>query len=902
MSGRPESARLRRLLPRLLPVFVLVAGVTLFHARGLQPGYTFLPVDLARTLLPWGDGAPRVVQNWLISDPLYQFYPFLTQAVDSIKRGDWLLWNPDILLGHPAAADPLFQTFYPGVLPFALWLGPSRGYAIALYAHAVLAALLMYGFLRSLRASPPAAVAGGFTYALSGYMLTWFEFSFWVATLAWLPGILWAFVLAVRRARWRYVALGGGCLGLALLAGQFQFVGVFLLFFGAGALAYAFLMRRWWPIAALLATVLLGGLIGAVQALPLADFLPLTTRSVAAAGRGLPISQFVALLLPNFYGNPSRSDYWGAGNFNESTIYVGIVALFLALLALAHARRLAFGAAIAAVAVLCLVYFLAGGPGTGLLEFVPLLNQVPLSRFAFLLPLLVGWLAAVALDTRDLARERVLFTALAVVVVGGSMAALFWNPGIAANLHLLREDVLVAVLLLVAAVAALLAARLPRYRAAAQWTVAGLVFVNLFWFGRTYNPVGKVDDLFAATETVQFLQARPANTRTVALQRGPILFGPNVLGMLGVAEPSGYSSLVTGRYHALLAAADPQLDSRLAGRSSNHLLFSYPTPRLLDMLAVDYMAASEELFDPGPEAEFVHDACTAATAPITDAAPLAGDFTVWRTAINRVDLQFVLPEVAASAGSSGGTLVFRMWRGATGDDLFVETRLPVADILLTPQQVVYFGAETDAQGRTYRWQLSAEGADAAGLRLCAGVHGTPELSVYGTQFAEVYNEDGVPVYARFTAFPRAAVVFAAETIADDTAAANRILDPAFDLRNIVVSSTPLDLPAIPPQPAQQAEIVAASNQRVTVHANTVAPGVLVLADQFYAGWEAHVDGVPAPIVRVNAILRGVPLAPGDHEIVFTFCPRALWIGGALSIFGLLLAVVIFLGSLRRSSN
>lgn len=106
--------------------------------------------------------------------------------------------------------------------------------------HALLAALLMYGFLRALRISAAAAVAGAFTYALSGYLVTWFEFSFWLTTLAWLPGVLWAYVLAVRKGNWRYVALGGLCLGLALLAGQLQFVrDLCRLFPGRGAGVYA---------------------------------------------------------------------------------------------------------------------------------------------------------------------------------------------------------------------------------------------------------------------------------------------------------------------------------------------------------------------------------------------------------------------------------------------------------------------------------------------------------------------------------------------------------------------------------------------------------------------------------------------------------------------------------------
>ena len=203
-------------------------------------------------------------------------------------------------------------------------------------------------------------------------------------------------------------------------------------------------------------------------------------------------------------------------------------------------------------------------------------------------------------------------------------------------------------------------------------------------------------------------------------------------------------------------------------------------------------------------------------------------------------------------------------------------------------------------GQTFRWRLESEGADDAGLRLCADAAGAPSLSVYGTQFAEAGNEDGVRTYQRFTAFPRASVVYAAETIQDDASAITRILDPAFDLRNTAVSSEPL--PACRPQPpraAQAAEIVEDGNQRVVVRAQAEAPALLVLADQWYTGWEAKVDGAPAPIVRVNAVLRGVPLTPGQHEIVFEFRPPALLVGGVLSILGLALVAVLFISSLRR---
>lgn len=266
-------------------ILLLVLGVLLFHWRGIQPGQVFLPVDLANRLLPWRAGATAArLQNWLISDPLYQFYPFLIQTVASLRGGQLLLWNPALFSGHPALADPLFQTFYPFVTAFGLLLGPARGFSLSLVAHVLLAALLMFGFLCSLRLGLPAAVLGALTYALSGYLVTWFEYPFWLTTLAWLPGILWAWHAGVERSQWRFAGLAGLLLGLALLAGQYQFLLSFVLFWAAYAAACAIVQRRigrsaTFPLGSLLLALCVGALIGAVQVLPFADLLAASRRA-----------------------------------------------------------------------------------------------------------------------------------------------------------------------------------------------------------------------------------------------------------------------------------------------------------------------------------------------------------------------------------------------------------------------------------------------------------------------------------------------------------------------------------------------------------------------------------------------------------------------------------------------
>jgi hypothetical protein len=71
---------------------------------------------------------------------------------------------------------------------------------------------------------------------------------------------------------------------------------------------------------------------------------------------------------------------------------------------------------------------------------------------------------------------------------------------------------------------------------------------------------------------------------------------------------------------------------------------------------------------------------------------------------------------------------------------------------------------------------------------------------------------------------------------------------------------------------------------------TVAPcpGFFVLADPYYPGWEATVNGAPATILRYHNGLRAVRVAAGESALVFRFWPPTV-IGGAwLTGIGLLL--------------
>lgn len=76
-------------------------------------------------------------------------------------------------------------------------------------------------------------------------------------------------------------------------------------------------------------------------------------------------------------------------------------------------------------------------------------------------------------------------------------------------------------------------------------------------------------------------------------------------------------------------------------------------------------------------------------------------------------------------------------------------------------------------------------------------------------------------------------------------------------------------------------------------------GMLVLADAWYPGWKATVDGTPTPILPVDGIFRGVPLSLGAREVVFTYEPLSLRFGGIISIAAALIVGFNLLRGLWR---
>jgi hypothetical protein len=90
-----------------------------------------------------------------------------------------------------------------------------------------------------------------------------------------------------------------------------------------------------------------------------------------------------------------------------------------------------------------------------------------------------------------------------------------------------------------------------------------------------------------------------------------------------------------------------------------------------------------------------------------------------------------------------------------------------------------------------------------------------------------------------------------------------------------------------PAAVRPARIVRYSPHEVEIEAEAAGRGLLVLTDSFYPGWRATVDRRPAPLVRANALFRGVPLPDGSHRVRMWFDSLAVKLGLGISAFALL---------------
>jgi hypothetical protein len=161
------------------------------------------------------------------------------------------------------------------------------------------------------------------------------------------------------------------------------------------------------------------------------------------------------------------------------------------------------------------------------------------------------------------------------------------------------------------------------------------------------------------------------------------------------------------------------------------------------------------------------------------------------------------------------------------------------------------------------------------------------------------SSSGVNVLRNMNALPRSWIVHRIEPSSTLAALRARLNDASFDARNTALMlDKPPELQSCTAN--EQPHVFKRTANSVIIDAQLACRGMLVLADTWYPGWVAIVDGHTAPIYQVFSALRGVVLDRGEHRVEFHYRPRSAVIGAVMSAMGVIGACTLTLWMRRVS--
>ena len=886
-------------------------------------------------------------------DLLLFFFPTHLAYANALHEFRLPLWDPQLLNGFPLFAEGQIGAFYPthpllyGLLPIDV----ATNYDILIQLAWV--AVGTYLFARALKLEPPSAALAAFAFGAGGFFVPRLQHMSVLATAAWLPWLLWGWekysAALGRKARLRWFALLALFSGIQLTGGHPQFA---LL---SAVLVVFYSIVRWPPVSystagergsvirkirnlfleyldlphlvPVVAFFALGAALAAAQLLPTFELSSLTDRAAGLLPKffnaySLRLVHYLMLFNPFLLGDPYPK-------VSVETIgYVGLLPLFLALGAplVRRDRRVAFFVLIALVAL-----FLGLGDQNVFyrgLRYLPLFNyfRVP-SRFFFWYTFAAAMLAAITFDyllarARTVLRytpaQRITLIALTVTVIAlaGLVPALPLDAWLGAWVWLPLVLALAAAWILLGARRGLFA------RPTLVMLSLGLVVIDMFFFAavysKTYDAMLPAAEMFARPQVLSELTGlSPQDGRVltsfwiypVAETMRESLY-PNISMFYGVSNSIGYTPLIperTSRY----------LDEMNAPMLNLSNIRYYLIPQMLpvdpategddlkDVFAPDYVGHTL-VFAPTQASKLKVVSSLAQSVALTNGEPVArislttqdgnGETFMLRAgtdtaewAYERSDVLKVIKHSMPSIATSFPAYSAFPVEQHAGHNYLAQFDLAQNGAPRTITSILIQPLIDPGLLHIERISLAQDGQETSLAHL---VGRSDQTLVYR-------DAQHVAVFENPDALARAFLVHAAH-LADDAAALDEMKQDSFAPQQSLILADGAPMQAGGAQTADEAvRIVDYKPERVVLSVQASAPGYVLLADAWYPGWVAHLDGAEAPIRRADLIYRAVQVDSGAHEIVFEYRPTSLLVGAGISLLALLTLIGIVAVS-RRS--
>lgn len=150
--------------------------------------------------------------------------------------------------------------------------------------------------------------------------------------------------------------------------------------------------------------------------------------------------------------------------------------------------------------------------------------------------------------------------------------------------------------------------------------------------------------------------------------------------------------------------------------------------------------------------------------------------------------------------------------------------------------------------------------------------------------------------------PRAYVVHATRVV-PHWRVALAAMRAGFDYhRTALVEEAIPGLPAETGAATELAVIRAFAAEHIEVEVATASPGLLVLAESYFPGWSATVNGEPASCLPANGWMRAVSVPAGTSRVVLSFTSSRLAQGAWVSLLAIVVVLLLAFSTGRRPAE
>ncbi|MCP4680545.1 MAG: YfhO family protein [Deltaproteobacteria bacterium] len=172
----------------------------------------------------------------------------------------------------------------------------------------------------------------------------------------------------------------------------------------------------------------------------------------------------------------------------------------------------------------------------------------------------------------------------------------------------------------------------------------------------------------------------------------------------------------------------------------------------------------------------------------------------------------------------------------------------------------------------------------------------PVPDYVGFQLAKTFADGKIRIFRNPRALPHVHPVRHVKVVATFEDALANLKDPNIYLsRSAVIQGIESPTAEVSPGPPPGS---CSSNRpkgsTIEISCNTSENGWAIINESHHSNWSATLDGTQVPIRRANAIVMGISLPAGNHDIILTYRESKLLLGTILAAIGLLICIVITL--------